>query len=252
MKLAAFSDIHGNPIALDAVLADIERQGGVDGYLVLGDLAAQGYDPAAVIERLAALPNARFVRGNTDRYVWSRELPFGGDPFRLTARISAVQSHAWTHGVLSASGWIDWLAALPLEERFALPDGTKVLCVHAAPGRDDGVYIDPPVTDDELALPLEGCEADLVLVAHSHWPSVREAAGVRAVNVSSVSNPLAPDLRASYAIIEADESSTEVTLHRVAYDLEAVIKAIEASHFFPNPEWLTAWFKGERRPVWER
>lgn len=40
MRLALFSDIHGNPIALDAVLADIAALGGVDGYWVLGDLAA--------------------------------------------------------------------------------------------------------------------------------------------------------------------------------------------------------------------
>ena len=30
MRLAILSDIHGNPLALDAVLADIQSQGGVD------------------------------------------------------------------------------------------------------------------------------------------------------------------------------------------------------------------------------
>ena len=69
MRLALFSDVHGNSIALDAVLADIAAQGGVDGYWILGDLAAIGYDPVGAIERLVALPNVRFTRGNTDRYV---------------------------------------------------------------------------------------------------------------------------------------------------------------------------------------
>ena len=36
------SDIHGNPIALDAVLADIQDQGGVDSCWVLGDIVAIG------------------------------------------------------------------------------------------------------------------------------------------------------------------------------------------------------------------
>src|SRR3712207_7029838 len=75
MRLALFSDIHGNPIALDAVLADVEAQGGVDAYWVLGDLAAVGYGPVAAIERLVALPDARFVRGNGDRYVVTGERP---------------------------------------------------------------------------------------------------------------------------------------------------------------------------------
>lgn len=38
MRLAILSAIHGNSLALDAVLADIHAQGGVDGYWVLGDL----------------------------------------------------------------------------------------------------------------------------------------------------------------------------------------------------------------------
>ncbi len=66
----------GNPIALDAVLADIEAKGSVDGYLVLGDLVAVGHDPAGVLERLVKLPGARFVQGNTDRYVVSGQRPY--------------------------------------------------------------------------------------------------------------------------------------------------------------------------------
>ena len=58
MRLALLSDLHGNPIALDAVLADIDAMGGVDGYLVLGDLVAIGHDPAGVLERLVRLPGA--------------------------------------------------------------------------------------------------------------------------------------------------------------------------------------------------
>lgn len=38
MRLAILSDIHGNSIALDAVLADIATTGEVDEYWVLGDL----------------------------------------------------------------------------------------------------------------------------------------------------------------------------------------------------------------------
>lgn len=38
---------------------------------------------------------------------------------------------------LAATGWFDWLAALPLEPRLTLPDGTRLLGVHAAPWPDD-------------------------------------------------------------------------------------------------------------------
>src|SRR5215469_15670067 len=75
MRLALLSDIHGNPLALDAVLADIQNQGEVDAYWVLGDLAALGYDPVTPLEKLTVLSHASFTRGNTDRYVVTEDLP---------------------------------------------------------------------------------------------------------------------------------------------------------------------------------
>jgi predicted phosphodiesterase len=252
MRLAIFSDIHGNPIALDAVLSDIQEHGGADSFWVLGDVVAMGFDPAAVLQRLTALPNAWFVRGNTDRYVLIGQGATARGPLTVAdaqanpdlvpSLVGIVQGLAWTHGYLSATGWIDWLADLPLEQRFTLPDGTRLLGVHAAPGADDGPGVEPWTTDDELRQMLVGCDADLVLVGHTHKPSDRTVGGVRVVNVGSVSNPPPADRRASYALLEADASDYRLSLHRVAYDTEAVIRAIYAHHMYPNPAWLAAKF----------
>ena len=75
MRIALMSDIHGNPIALDAVLQDIDLAGGVDAYWILGDIVAIGPGPAEVLERLSRLPDAQFARGNTDRYVCTGARP---------------------------------------------------------------------------------------------------------------------------------------------------------------------------------
>src|SRR5215472_1559195 len=122
MRVAIFSDIHGNVIALDAVLKDIESQGGVDQFWVLGDLAALGPSPAQTLERLASLPNARIVRGNTDRYVYTgSDRPFptieqAREDSRLLGNlVECAGTFAWTQGVLTPDGWIEWLASLPLE-----------------------------------------------------------------------------------------------------------------------------------------
>ncbi|MHB8595802.1 MAG: metallophosphoesterase family protein [Ktedonobacteraceae bacterium] len=143
MRLAILSDIHGNPLALDAVLTDIQSQGKVDAYWVLGDFAALGYDPVTPLEKVTALPHASFTRGNTDRYVVTGDLPIQPervlhDPTLLPQIIEAVRSFSWTRGYLSAAGWLDWLVNLPLKVRVTLPDSTRVLGVHASPGRDDG------------------------------------------------------------------------------------------------------------------
>ena len=251
VRLALLSDVHGNPIALDAVLGDIEARGGTDGYWVLGDLVAQGHDPAAVLRRLAALPDARFVRGNTDRYVLTgdRTRPSvteaQADPALVPMLVAVAQGFAWTHGCLAATGWIPWLAELPLEQRLTLPDGTRLLGVHAAPGTDDGPGVEPDTPERELrSLVVGGCGVDLICVGHTHQPSDRRAGDVRVVNVGSVSNPLpgTSDQRASYALLEADECGYRLTARRVAYDVDAVVRAIATSHFFPNPEWLARRF----------
>ncbi|MFN8516257.1 MAG: metallophosphoesterase family protein [Thermomicrobiales bacterium] len=255
MRLAILSDVHGNTTALDAVLADVEAAGGVDGYWVLGDHAALGPDPTGAIERLVALPNAQFVRGNTDRYTATGDRPEPtpedvlADPAKLPIALQVAASFAWTQGAVTAAGQLNWLAALPLEQRLTFPDGTRLLGVHAAPGEDDGPGINPGQSDDELATILGGSGADLVIVGHTHVALDRTAGGVRVINLGSVSNPVTEDLRAGYLILEVDASGYRLERRRVAYDIPAVMAAVERARHPASP-FLLPFFRGERRSRW--
>ena len=143
MNLGLISDIHGNIHALGAVLADA-RSLGVESYWILGDHAAIGPDPVAVLERLHQLDDVTFVRGNTDRYVVTGEGPHPivadaqVDPVLVAQLARAAASFAWTRVYITAHGWYDWIAGLPLDRRMVLPDGSRLLAVHGSPGRDDG------------------------------------------------------------------------------------------------------------------
>ena len=258
MRMALLSDIHGNPIALEAVLADSQACGGVDEYWVLGDLAAGGYDPAGTLERLVELPNVRFVRGNGDRALVVGEpgpslTGLRADPSQAVRQLEVAVLFAWSHGHVAAGGWLPWLAQLPLEQRCTLPDGTRLLAAHAAPGSDGsdgrGRTITPAHTDEQLRALLARCEAELVCVGHTHWPLDRSVDGVRVVNVGSVSNPWAPDLRASYVLLEAGADGYQVEHRRVAYDVAAVLEALRRSGH-PTGALLGEHFRGERRPPW--
>lgn len=237
MRVAIFSDVHGNIAALDAVLAD---SAGIDEFWVLGDLVAHGPHPAAVLDRLLGLPNARFVRGNTDRYVLSDVLPEFVDPASdVQLAIDAARSFAWTRGAIGARGY-DWLAALQLEERTILPDGTAVLLVHASPGRDSGRGIQPTMTDQEWRTAgLPDAAAQLVFVGHTHVPTEHAVGGVRAVNLGSVSLPATSERRAMWTLLTADTGGFTVERRYAEYDMDSVIAALDTEHH-PCAEWLKA------------
>ncbi len=257
MRLAFFSDVHGNSIALDAVLADIRAQGGADETWVLGDLVAIGPDPIRTLERLRNLPNARFVRGNTDRYVVTGELPKPSladveqDLTLLPRLLEMARNFAWTQGALACNGALNWLAELPIEQRTTLPDGTRLLGVHASAGKDDGRGAYPGIGETELAALMQNANADLVCVGHTHAPLDLSVNGIRVVNLGSVSNSVQEDLRASYAIIHANERGYTIEHRRVEYDREAVIAALEQSHH-PASQFIIQYMRGKNIPHWSK
>ena len=244
------SDIHGNRIALEAAVADATERG-VDRWWVLGDLVAIGPDPVSTLELLANLEHTVITRGNTERYVLTRDRP----PPRVEEVVanhellelfaSVEGSFSWTRGALAATGWLEWLAALPLETRTELEDGTRLLGVHASPGCDDGDGITPDRPEHELQHALAGAEADIVLAGHTHQPTDRLIGNIRAVNGGSVSNPITDDLRASYVIIHADRHEHRLELRRVPYDRDRFLRQVAASGH-PEHAYISSFQRGEQ------
>jgi predicted phosphodiesterase len=252
MQIAFISDIHGNRIGLDAVLADVEANHNVDAYWFGGDYSLGGPDPVGVLERIRRLSTAVYVRGNADRRVYepAHPLPFDVVAQRpelipLLADVTAVA--AWGIGAVVSHGWLDWFMQLPVEQRLRLPDGTNLLMVHASPGHDSGDSFFSRQTDEQLIELAGDCADDVIVVGHTHDPGQRHVGRHHWVNPGSVGNPMNPDPRASYAILNADESGYEFTLHRVDYDRDAVI-TMARERLYPNVQDLIDFFNGIHAP----
>jgi predicted phosphodiesterase len=69
VPLALVSDIHGNDVALQAVVRELERLG-VERAICLGDVAEGGPQPAEVLNRLARL-GWPVILGNEDAFLQS-------------------------------------------------------------------------------------------------------------------------------------------------------------------------------------
>ena len=133
MRIAIFSDIHGNAIALDAVLQDIQAKGGVDEIWVLGDLAAIGHAPIKTLACLASLANASIISGNTDRFLVTGTQPLptaeqaSANPLKMRTYTEVTRTFAWIQGALAVSGWLSWREDIPNTMRHILPDPSLLI-----------------------------------------------------------------------------------------------------------------------------
>ena len=203
--LAILYDIHGNLPALDAVLAEVELEQ-PDGFLLGGDYGTPSPWPRETLDRLRRLENARWIRGNGER--WLREPP--------EDRLEVLETYAaFVPGSLPQEE-LDWLYGLSPQAEL---DG--VLYVHGCVGRDDDSFAREPQLEDERRI---GDEHDRTIVfGHSHIQFRRPGPrGTDLVNPGSVGLPLDGDRRAAWAI---RTDAGEFEFRRSAYDVERAIAA---------------------------
>jgi putative phosphoesterase len=224
MRFAAIADVHGNYLALEAVIADIRAQN-IDGIVNLGDMASGPLDARRTMDALMAL-DAVHVRGNHDRWLIDRPVEKMG---------------AWERPAFAQldAGHLDWLRAVPSTQIFR----DQVFLCHATPA-DDNVYWLETVTPDgairmaplqAIEKEAEGISQRLILCGHTHIArAVRLGDGRLVVNPGSVGSPGysynvpfphlieagTPDAR--YAILELISGNWSVTFRHVPYDHDAM------------------------------
>jgi predicted phosphodiesterase len=218
VRLALFSDIHGNIAGFDACLEDLRAQGGADTIVGVGDYCIDGPRPREVLERLHEV-SAICIRGNTDRYISDPENFPDDDP----EEGGAV---AWQRSVLG-DAWVAWLAALPFSAHFGR-DADGLLVVHANPTADD-VHVWPDADDAFLERITHGVVERTIAFGHLHLPYLRMWRDRLLVNVASAGLPKDGDPRAGYAILTQRPGGWEVKHRRVAFDVERVAREIEKS-----------------------
>ena len=231
MRLVVLSDAHGNLLALEAVLADVQAQGTPDAYWVLGDLAAFCPWPVETLARLRALPDVAFLQGNTDRYLVTGRRPVflvrtPDDWTRMPAQLAQRDANfRWTVERLS---WADYefLRDLPTRLEMDVPGYGRVVAVHAVPGNDE-TSLYPNTPDDQVRPHLAGLDARLLLCGHTHRPMDRVVDSARLVNDGSVGLSLDGAPRPAYALLDFEGDRCTVTIRRVAYDLELVVAELE-------------------------
>jgi putative phosphoesterase len=202
LRVAALYDVHGNAPALEAVLAEVERER-VDQVVFGGDLAS-GPLPRETVE-LARSTDATYVRGNADVLA---------SPSRSPEWDAARR---WVEQQLDEEQ-IQWLANLDFS---AVID--DVLYVHATP-QDNETVVTELTSDDRMAELLSDVEQSMVVAGHTHMQLDRMVGEKRFVNAGSVGMPYEREPGAYWALIGDD-----LELRRTEYDFERAAASIRAS-----------------------
>jgi diadenosine tetraphosphatase ApaH/serine/threonine PP2A family protein phosphatase len=247
MRFAAIADVHGNYLALEAVIADIRAQG-IDAIVNLGDMVSGPLDARRTMDVLKAL-GAVHVLGNHDRYLIDRP----------HEKMGSWERRVYTQ--LDASD-LDWLRAVPATQVFR----DSVFLCHATPASDEVYWLETALPDGNVAMaPLEAIEKaakgiaqSLIMCAHTHIArAVKLRDGRMVVNPGSVGLPGyranhpphvveagTPDAR--YAILELRDGSWRVTFRHVPYDHHAMAALVRQNG---EPELASVLATGWIRPA---
>jgi predicted phosphodiesterase len=156
--------VHGNPAALEAVLAEAG-----DATLVFGGDLAAGPVPVETLDRIMEL-DAHVLRGNADRAV----VDDPGDG--IADQWVAEQLEDWHK---------DYLMNLPETIELEVEGVGRVLFCHGSPRSDEEMIL-RTTPDARLRDMLQGVEADVVVCGHTHMQFDRVLDGIRVVNAGSV------------------------------------------------------------------
>jgi diadenosine tetraphosphatase ApaH/serine/threonine PP2A family protein phosphatase len=241
MRRALIADIHGNLVALEAVLKDCRAQG-VDEILCLGDMCGMGPDIVECIDLVRA--ECAWSLAGDHEIAKGMRLPessinaYNRATQQLIRRELSLLKPSWHSFPAKRVRW-KWIEALEPMRKYA-----GALFVHASPRDPVMEYVLPHIFDSDSNVDgraVMDSFQGLCFGAHSHmagfvredckWECITHDVSVsyelneRAklyVNVGSVGQPRDRDPRSSYVIWDNDTRS--VKFLRVAYDLSAARK----------------------------
>jgi predicted phosphodiesterase len=252
-RVGFLADIHGNSPALQAVLSDVEREGCAEVFF-LGDIV-NGIDPQGSVQLLRAWAkdtNTKLscIRGNAEAYLLTPNrdlLPLEN----ISWQTDMVRLIQWYEDWLSESE-LEWLRSFPTVMRWR-----DTYLVHDSPidhlemersnpdissayrewyYHSRGILPDMETEDwRKLLKYMEKEKIVSIFCGHTHIPFYKEIGTKRICNVGSVGAPLDGDPRAAWVMmVEKPGGDQKVSIRRVAYDIEKVLRLIDETPDYPD------------------
>jgi predicted phosphodiesterase len=241
MRVAFISDIHGNLLALEAVLRELEGEE-FDRLICLGDVAV-GPQPREVLQRVREL-GCPVIMGNWDA-AFLEGMPHVEDRDEVARKL--VEIGAWWAGALTEEDRAFISGFLPRLE-VELPDGGTMLCFHGSPlSYNDWIFAQTP--DDEVLGMFGEHQAAVMVGGHTHLQMVRRLDGSLMVNPGSVGLPFRQwwpkEVRiapwAEYGLLGFENGRVAIDLRRTTFDVAALLQDAKDSGMPHAGWWAKSW-----------
>lgn len=230
MRIAVISDMHGNCLALEAVLTDL-RQRAIDQLVCLGDAIQGGAQPAETVALLRELA-CPVVMGNADAWLLS-----GVDtsPNETTTQ-QQEDVRQWSLSKLSPAD-VQFIERFQPTIEITLDGGHRLLCFHGSPHSFDDLIF--PETSEEQVQQWLGAFAPAIMTGgHTHLQQIRRLGETFFFNPGSVGLAynrqqskagFQRDPWAEYAILSSEGKQLGLEFRRVPFDVDALISIYQAS-----------------------
>lgn len=207
-SVAVLSDVHGNAVALEAVLVDVECA--APSLIVFGGDVTWGSLPQNTLALLRnlSLP-ALFIRGNAERAL-------------LEPSEAPTERERWMREQHSAAD-LSFLGTFVDQVVVEIAGLSRVRFCHGSP-RSDEECVTPATPDDRVREFTAGITERVVVTAHTHIQFDRKVAGIRSINPGSVGLPYEGRHGAFWALL-----GPGVELRETNYDLELTCDRYRAS-----------------------
>lgn len=230
MRIAIFSDLHGNAHALEAVLEAV-ADARIDQFVCLGDVATLGPQPEQVLQRLQDL-DCVCILGNHDEFLL--------DPSRIEAYTRVPEIVAaihWCRGLLS-EGALDFVRSF--KRRHEITEGAnRVLFCHGSPRSNTEEFL-PSLSTAAIQTLLAGESANIVVTGHTHLQMLRSFKGRLLLNPGSLGLPFLdhPDGGvpvimpwAEYAVIDLEPTALNVSMRRIPLEPSTLFEQAKRVEF---------------------
>lgn len=202
MRIAIFSDVHGNLPALQAFVDYTARK--VDAYVCLGDIVNYGPWNDECLELVFSLPDIIVLEGNHERLFLGAE--------DIGHEIPLVQDF-YRHSVAGFTR-SDLIRGLPTEYEIG-----GFTCTHTIDNKR--IYRDTSIEIDRN-----------YVIGHTHHAFDITRSGHRIVNCGSNGQNRKDVSRSSYALMDLDLGS--ISLNEISYDVGKLIAEMERRGYRRN------------------